>query len=79
MNNNILNQEFIPNKLQNVEHQKSSSNIQMSQNKLFENQIIKKLTSVEYVIDESIKKHGDKSLILIRKNNNRNEKCKNND
>lgn len=73
MNNNILNQKFIPNKLQDVEHQNSSSNTRVSQNKLFENLIIKKLTLVESVIDESIKKHGDKSLILIRKNN-RNEK-----
>lgn len=73
MNNNILNQNFIPNKLQDVEHQNSSSNTRVSQNKLFENLIIKKLTLVESVIDESIKKHGDKSLILIRKNN-RNEK-----
>ncbi len=69
MNNNFLNQDFIPNKTRNqdIEHQKNSSNHQVLQNELVENQIIKKLTAFEYIIDESIRTHRDKRLTLTRK------------
>ena len=72
MSNNFSNKELIMEKIQNqdIEYQKENSNNQLWQNKLFEDQIIKKLTAIEYVIDKSVSSHKDKGLTL-NKNNKR--------
>lgn len=64
MNNNILNKNFIKGSQQPIE--KITDN-KTSGNNILESQIIKKLISLEQVIDTSIKKHGDKTLSLTRK------------
>ena len=76
MNNNVSNQELIQDKSQNqdVEYQGSSLDNKISQNQFFENKIIEKLTTVEDIIDEAIKKHGDKKLILNKRNDSSNGK-----
>ena len=64
MNNNILNKNFIKGSQQPIE--KITDN-KTSGNNILESQIIKKLISLEQVIDTSIKEHGDKTLSLTRK------------
>lgn len=64
MNNNILNKNFIKGSQQPIE--KITDN-KTSGNNILESQIIKKLISLEQVIDTSIKKHGDKTLSLTIK------------
>ena len=64
MNNNILNKNFIKGSQQPIE--KITDN-KTSRNNILESQIIKKIISLEQVIDTSIKKHGDKTLSLTRK------------
>lgn len=64
MNNNILNKNFIKGSQQPIE--KITDN-KTSGNNILESQIIKKIISLEQVIDTSIKKHGDKTLSLTRK------------
>lgn len=64
MNNNILNKNFIKGSQQPIE--KITDN-KTSGNNILESQIIKKLISLEQVIDTSVKYHEDKPLTLTKK------------
>jgi len=68
MNNNFLNEDYTKSRQQPTEKQTDNK---IYESNLLEPQIIKKLTLLEQVIDASIKKCGDKSLTLTRKNNRR--------
>ena len=64
MNNNILNEDYIKTNQQPDEKTKNSK-IYVSS--MLESQIIKKLISLEQVIDTSVKYHEDKPLTLTKK------------
>lgn len=64
MDTNIFNGDYTKSSQQPTE--KTIDNKTYESNQL-ESQIIKKLASLEQVIDTSIKKHGDKALTLTRK------------
>ena len=64
MNNNSLNGDYTKGSQQPTE---KTINSKTYESNSLESQIIKKLTSLEQVIDTSIKNHGDKVLTLTRK------------
>lgn len=64
MDNNNLNADYTKSSQQPNE---KTANNKTYETNLLESQITKKLTSLERVIDTSIKNHGDKTLTLTRK------------
>ena len=64
MNNNILNENYIKT---NQQPDEKTKNNKIYVSSMLESQIIKKLISLEQVIDTSVKNHEDKPLTLNKK------------
>lgn len=64
MNNNILNEDYIKT---NQQPDEKTKNNKIYVSSMLESQIIKKLISLEQVIDISVKNHDDKPLTLTKK------------
>ena len=64
MNNNILNENYIKT---NQQPDEKTKNNKIYVSSMLESQIIKKLISLEQVIDTSVKNHEDKPLTLTKK------------